>query len=322
MTTRSPAPISTSVLIPSLRRPDFLKLCLSSLAIQTRQPDQVVIVWQNDDTATRDAAEQAKNLLPFELRIIHQPEAGIVTAENAALAAASGSVILLIDDDAVAPADWVARHAAHYDDPGIGAVGGPAANHRQDGAPFPVRRQAPQGKLTRLGRFLGNMHDHPEEWKDRTPIDADHLVGYNMSLRRAAFDRFETRLKPYWQLFEVDACLQARKLGYRVVFDYGIVVKHTPTNTAYTVGRDGNLEIKIYNPAFNACLILSKHSPSWLRPWRLLYRLLIGSMGTPGLLAAALAVWRYGSPKRELDILWHTWRASLAGWAMGLGARR
>ena len=41
----------------------------------------------------------------------------------------------------------------------------------------------------------------------------DALVGYNMSLRRTAFDRFEATLRPYWNLFEVDACFQVKEIG-------------------------------------------------------------------------------------------------------------
>ena len=72
----------------------------------------------------------------------------------------------------------------------------------------------------------------------RKPEAVDHLVGYNMSLRRAAFDRFEEALRPYWQMFELDACLQVRRRGFRVMFDFGNVVEHHPTNTAYVGGRD------------------------------------------------------------------------------------
>ena len=35
------------------------------------------------------------------------------------------------------------------------------------------------------------------------------------------------------------------------MFDYGNVVDHFPTNTAFIGGRDGDLQVKIYNPAYN-----------------------------------------------------------------------
>lgn len=54
-----------------------------------------------------------------------------------------------------------------------------------------------------------------------------------MSLRRSAFDRFEDRLKPYWQLFELDACLTASSRGFEIWFDPGLLVEH---RVGYTTG--------------------------------------------------------------------------------------
>src|SRR3954470_22455136 len=140
-----------SVLIPSFRRPGALETCLASLAAQQVLPGEVIVVWQADDVPTREAAERCRAALPCPLRVLHGPEAGVVPAENRALEAATGQVILLIDDDAIAPSDWVARHLAHYADPTVGAVGGPADNVHPDGAPFPKRAVEPLGRLTWFG---------------------------------------------------------------------------------------------------------------------------------------------------------------------------
>ncbi len=307
----------TSVLIPSYRRPEKLLACLRSLALQTMLPSEVLVVWQGDDVALRDLTEQQRATLPYPLRLLHNPEVGIVPSENLALAAATGDLILLIDDDAVAPPDWIARHAAHYDDSTIGAVGGPADNFNPDGTPYPKRAVEPVGRLTWYGKPIGNMYDQAPDWRSRAPVPVNHLVGYNMSLRRSAFDRFEDGLKCYWQLFELEACLQVRKRGYRVLFDFANVVAHYPTSTAYNGGRDGDLQVKVYNPAYNHAFILAKHSPPGLRLCRLLYLLLVGSTATPGLLGYARAVQRYGGWARELGILGTTWRFFWAGWRAG-----
>src|SRR5215471_8388425 len=119
--------LTTSVLIPSFRRPAMLARCLRGLQAQTTPPDEVFVIWQADDEPTRTAAEALAGELP-SLRVLHSPEAGVVPAENVALSAATGDVILLIDDDAVPGPEWVARHLAHYADPTVGAVGGPADN--------------------------------------------------------------------------------------------------------------------------------------------------------------------------------------------------
>ena len=101
------------------------------------------------------------------------------------------------------------------------------------------------------------------------------------------------------------------------MFDYGNVVDHFPTNTAFSGGRDGDLHVKVYNPAYNAAFILARHTHGLLRAVRLSYLLLIGSVATPGLVAAVIAWRRYGHFRREVAILFRTWTAVLSGWRAG-----
>lgn len=285
-------------------------------------PDEVIVVWQGDDVRTRDVAESVQPEFPTRLVVIHLPQPGIVPAENAALAAATGEVILLIDDDAVAPPDWIARHVAFYSDPLIGAVGGPANNFEPDGTKYPSREVEPVGRLTWYGKAVGNLHNHVPGWVTRASQPGESLVGYNMSLRRSAFDRFEQRLKPYWQYFELDACLQVKAAGFAVVVDFGNIVQHFPTNPAYAPGRQGDLALKVYHGAYNHSFVLAKHTGGLLRAVRLGYLLLIGSVAAPGLAASVVAVRRYGNPLRELKILGMALRYTTLGWQAGTRARR
>ena len=314
--------LRTSILIPSFRRPAALEKCLISVATQTCLPDEVIVVWQGNDTETRNTAEKLQSQLPYPLRVLHLPEPGIVPAENKALAAAIGDIIVLVDDDVIAPPGWLARHVSFYSDPTIGAVGGPAVNFHSDGTPYPRRSVEPVGKLTWYGKAVGNLYNHAQEWISRPPQQADSLVGYNMSLRREAFSRFEDRLKPYWQYFELDACLQVQAKGYRVLVDFANVVDHYPSNPAYAPGRDGDLALKVYHTAYNHSFVLAKHSRWYLRPFRITYLLAVGSVASPGLLAFFFAVRRYAHPIREMAILSKTWRHTLAGWHAGRSASR
>lgn len=313
--------MTASVLVPSYRRPQCLLRCLEALAVQTTLPGEVLVVWQGHDSATRDVAEALIPGMPFDLRVLHNPEPGIVPSENLALEQARGSIVLMIDDDAVAPPDWVARHLSFYTDDAIGAVGGAFDNFRPDGTPFPKRDAAPNGTIAWFGKLNGNLHDHPREWRRRQPRPVAHLVGNNMSLRRKAFHRFEGRLLPYWQFFEADACLQVKQRGYRVLLDFGNVVSHYPSNRVFDGTREGDLDRKVFHSAFNHAFILAKHSVWWLRPARLAYLLFVGSMISPGLLAYFPAVLRYGDPAREARVLVTAVRYHRAGWAAGARAR-
>lgn len=315
------AQLTTSVLIPSLRRIDKLTKCLQSLAIQTLLPHEVIVVWQADDIATRDSVAQLQHNVPYSLKLLYCEIPGVVAAENTALNSATGEIILLCDDDVITPVGWIARHLAFYSDPSIGAVGGSANNHCSDSSPFPKRQIQPIGKLTWYGKCYGNMYDHTDQWLDRSPIQVDHLVGYNMSIRRSAFDHFESSLKPYWQMFELDVCLQVKQNGYKVIFDFANVVDHYPSNPAYNLGRDGDLEIKVFNASYNQALVMAKHSSSYLQIPRFLYLILLGSINTPGLVASLIAIKRYGNLSRELQILRKSLYYKIYGWKKGIEIR-
>ncbi len=314
---------TSSVLIASLRRPESLRRCVRSLARQDQPPDEVVIVWQGDDTSTRDAAESLRDESPFPIAVVHCREVGIVAAENRALEVASGRIVLLTDDDVVVPRDWVERHLAYYQDPRVGAVGGPYRNIRPDGTSQPERTAGPVARMTWYGRVHGNMYDHPIGWRRRAPRDVDHLAAGNMSLRRSAFDGFEARLRPYWRMFELEACLRLKALGFRVVFDFANVVDHHFSDTPGNLpGRLGDLQTKVYNAAYNRAFALANHSPWYLRPWRLLYLAAVSTAEAPGPLGFPLALKRHGNPRREAAIVGNVWRHRREGWRAGTKARR
>jgi hypothetical protein len=111
--------------------------------------------------------------------------------------------------------------------------------------------------------------------------------------------------------------MQVKARGYRVVFDYANVVRHYPTNSAYTSGRGGDLRIKLENAAWNQGFVLARHSPAHLRASRLAYLLLVGSVATPGLLALPVGVLRHGAIGRELELLGRSLRATWGGWRDG-----
>lgn len=308
--------MTSSVIIATYQRPDRLTCCLESLALQTQLADEVIVVWQGSDTQTRQLAECFAKDAPFPLKVIHQSEPGIVAAENAGLDGAAGEIILLIDDDAIAAPDWVERHLAHYDDASVGAVGASCQNFACDGSP--VRPVAPRtiGKLTWFGRFHGNMQDLLLEWQTRRPIAVNSLIGGNMSFRRRALDKFDATLKPYWHFFEAEACLQAARRGYRVLFDFANPVRHYPVHRI-TISLRLMDEYRIYNLAYNHAYILSKHSPWWLRPPRLSYLLLIGTATRPGCAGAVVAFVRHRDLRKQLRTLRDCARWHLRGWADG-----
>lgn len=119
---------SLSVVIATYQRPAFLTLCLHGLALQERIPDELLLVVRSEDQQTQILLKSLLPTLPClqnQTRIIFVDEPGIVAAENQGLQHATSNVVVLLDDDAIPQSGWLQRIEAHYEDPQVGAVGGP-----------------------------------------------------------------------------------------------------------------------------------------------------------------------------------------------------
>lgn len=185
----SPTPGSTdrsvSVVLPTVDRYDYLIPLLGQLAAQTVLPHQVLIVDQTPKSHRRhDLADIEPRLA---VTVFDQDEPGQSTARNRALAAATGELILFIDDDDEIGPEVVADHLRRIVD-GIDASSGGVDDatagpppvgfrHRRLSDTFPtnntmVRRSA----LERSGWF--------DPAFDRGPR-ADHDLGMRLHLSGA-----------------------------------------------------------------------------------------------------------------------------------------
>jgi len=96
--------VTTTVAICTRDRPELLGRLLHSIAGQSREPHEVLVV----DNAP--ATEHTRELVSESFRncrYVREPVPGLDFARNRALREATGTVLAFIDDDAVADRDWV-----------------------------------------------------------------------------------------------------------------------------------------------------------------------------------------------------------------------
>lgn len=96
--------VAITVAICTRDRPEELERLLRSIAGQSRQPHEVLIVDNAPATA------RTRHLVSQEFpscRYVREPVPGLDFARNRAFREATGDVLAFIDDDAVANADWV-----------------------------------------------------------------------------------------------------------------------------------------------------------------------------------------------------------------------
>lgn len=114
-------PRRLSVVICTRDRADELERCLASLPLQTRPPDQVVVV----DNASRDGGRTRAVAEAAGVTYIREDRPGLDIARNAGVRAATGEIILFTDDDVRLHPRWAERMARALDaEAGVWAVTG------------------------------------------------------------------------------------------------------------------------------------------------------------------------------------------------------
>ncbi len=269
-----------SIFVPTLKRPELLRLNLEALAVQSRTPDEILVSLRPDldpeGVATVDGFMQHHPKLRVVKVLLSEP--GIVVAENALLDAATGDVACLLDDDAIARPFWLENLARHYEqDTKVGGVAGPAINFIE-GKPEPRRARFRNRIL-----FPGLVLDQSTRHTERT-VRVDHFRGANMSLRIAPLRThggFDRRLRGDCFRFEMEACLGVQRQGFRLLFDPEVEVDHHEAPRIFNTGRfDAQA---IFNNAANETYTLLKQYGFFGRLLHLLFAFAIGNFPCPGL---------------------------------------
>ncbi len=161
-----------SIIIPTFQRCLAVERALSSLASQTFRLDEaeVIVSIDGSNDGTREAVSRFQ--APYALKMLWQPNQGRAAACNAGIHAASGEVVVLLDDDMEATPGFMAGHwEAHQTDRRLGVVGA---------APIPLNDSAPP-----LVQYMGQRFN-------------EHLVklaapGYQMTFRDFYSGNFSIR---------------------------------------------------------------------------------------------------------------------------------
>lgn len=164
--------ISVVVCAHEQARWNVLQAALGSLERQALQPREVIVVIDNNP----DLLRLARTALSGVLVIENTDVAGLGGARNSGVAAASGSIVAFLDDDAVASPQWLGLLAERYRDSKVAGVGGSIEPMWEAERPawFPWEFDWVVG-CTYLGM--------PE-----TAQEVRNLLGCNMSFRREVLD--------------------------------------------------------------------------------------------------------------------------------------
>ena len=112
-----------SILIITRNRAKMLERCLNSLVVQTRLPDEVIVVDNLSTDNTKKVILSFKKGLP--IKYVQEKQIGTSYARNKSIKVASGTLLLMLDDDCQADRFWVEKMiAAHKKYPNAWVIQG------------------------------------------------------------------------------------------------------------------------------------------------------------------------------------------------------
>ena len=209
-----------SVVIPALNDSIMLARCLEALGVQTRLPDEIIVV---DNGSTDDTADVARRA---GAHVVTEPTRGIPAATAAGFDAARGTILGRLDADSVPATDWVEQLERRFDnDPTLSALTGPGEFYGSN------RLVRGAGEFLYIGGYfwsMGWLLGHPP------------LFGSNFAIRTAAWHRIrESCHRDVRELHDdLDLSFQFTA-GMRVEFDRNLKVgvSSRPFGTFRGLGR-------------------------------------------------------------------------------------
>jgi GT2 family glycosyltransferase len=295
------------VVVPTYRRPGLLVRCLEAIAAQQFPATRVVVVVRADDDVSKRVASEA-GAARDGWHVIEVEVPGVVAAMAAGVAATTSPMIAFTDDDAQPRPDWLGGIVRHFDDPGVGGVGGRDVIPGQE---EPLTTTV--GRFSRLGKPVGNHHLGTGPARE-----VDVLKGVSMAFRAQALalpapgvlrgDGAEVD-------FEVLTCGWARRQGWRLIYDPALLVDHEGGPRTGADQRTGPAPQAVFDAAYNS-IVAATATERYPPARRIAYALIRGSHDRPGVMRAIVALGR-----GEWEVVARLWPA-IAGRISGLCACR
>lgn len=225
--------LDVSVVIVNYNVAPLLVECLRSVYASTQVALEVFVV---DNCSTDDSVQRVRSQFPQAHLIETAENRGYAYANNLALKLARGEFVVLLNPDTTVPPDGLAQIGAfmrHY--PQVGVVGPKLV--RQDGSlDLACRRSFPTPEVS-FYRMLGLSKLFPRSRRfgqyNLTYLDPDELCevdsvcGAFMMVRRDAMEKVGLLDESFFMYGEdLDWALRFKQMGWRVVYNPGVVVKH------------------------------------------------------------------------------------------------
>ncbi len=200
---------TVSLVIPAYNEESHLAACLESIARQSVQPLEVIVVDNNSTDQTAAIASR----YPF-VTILHETQQGVVYARNTGFNAARGDIIGRTDADGRLAEDWVETVQNIFMEHSIDAVSG-SVGYRDVGL-----KKVFDAVDNRIRHYLAA----------RTGVwDELFLYGVNMAIRRSSWRKVREEVCHHRRMHEdMDLAAHMSLIGQTVRFDPLMYVTISP----------------------------------------------------------------------------------------------
>ncbi|MCK5943446.1 MAG: glycosyltransferase [Planctomycetes bacterium] len=219
-----------SVVIPCHNGVALTRSCIESLLAQTERPHEILIVDNGSSDETGALGEQ----FGAPVRVLEQrANLGFAGGVNAGLRAATGELLLVLNNDTQAATNLIRELRRVLDlSPAIGAVA-PVSNHVKGDAHLLVGG---------FGRDPAQRAELADELQRSAALvqDADTLAGLCLMMRRSTLDRvglFDERFG-HGNYEDDDLSLRLRLHGYRLAIARRAFLHHEGHATFQALGLD------------------------------------------------------------------------------------
>lgn len=203
---RSP---KVSVIVPLKRINSYLRESLDHLRSQSYANFDVYVITddpQSFETIGLDVKWLSSGSVPPNVK------------RMAAAQASDAEIVALLDDDAFPTAGWLEAAVAHFADPRVVGVGGPAITPPGDS---PMQQASGAVYVSKLVSA-----NYTYRYIPGAPQDVDDYPSCNLILRREPFVRHVPQCVRYWPGEDTKLCLLLTKSGDRIVYDPRAAVYH------------------------------------------------------------------------------------------------
>lgn len=217
-----------SVIILTWNGAEYIDACLTALLAQEPPASEIIVV---DNSSTDGTPDLVAERFPGVRLIRNIRNVGFAAGNNLGMRAATGDLLLLLNQDTEVHTGFLASLARTFDDPAIGIAG--------------CKLLYPDGTIQHAGGFLYRPRDEsdhvgrhaPDDGRFDRPVDCEFVTAAALAISRAALARMgpldEGFAPAYYE--DADWCYRARAAGFRVVYQPQAVVTHhesTATNSA------------------------------------------------------------------------------------------